>query len=99
MMAILDGINFMKFWPLNIAWWNLIPYNDGLKTDKSSASTLLYGSVKSDWILKNKRIDIGISFIVYFNVDESVRIGISPTVNIILLDGLDYSTTTILKFV
>ena len=62
------------------------PYNDGLKTDKSSASTLLDGSVKSDRILKrfenteNKWIDTGISFITYFNVDESLRIRMSPSV-------------------
>ena len=58
---------------------------------------------KSDRLLRrfestgNKRIDTGISFIADFNVDESVRIRMSPSVNTILLHDLDYSTITILK--
>ena len=58
----------------------MITYNDGLKTDKWSALTLLGGSFKSDRLLRrfestgNKWIDTGISFIADFNVDESVRI-------------------------
>ena len=81
----------------------MITYNDGLKTDKWSSLTLLGGSVKSDRLLRrfestgNKRIDTGISFIADFNVDESVRIRMSPSVNTILLHDLDYSTITILK--